>query len=71
MKPTWLGTLCADQADFKLRDPPSCASQVLGIKACATSPQALFAEEKIKGRGRAGRVVMKGREGRAATWLIW
>jgi hypothetical protein len=29
-----------DQADLKLRNPPVSASQVLGLKACATTPRA-------------------------------
>jgi hypothetical protein len=27
-----------DQADLELRNPPASASQVLGLKACATMP---------------------------------
>jgi hypothetical protein len=27
-----------DQAGLELRNPPACASQVLGLKACATTP---------------------------------
>ena len=32
------GTHFVDQADLKLRNPPAAASQVLGLKACATTP---------------------------------
>lgn len=38
----WLSGYCGihsqDQAGFKLRDPPASASQVQGLKACATTP---------------------------------
>ena len=33
------GTHSADQAGLKLRNPPASASQVLGLKACATTTQ--------------------------------
>jgi hypothetical protein len=32
------GTHFVDQAGLELRNPPASASQVLGIKACITSP---------------------------------
>jgi hypothetical protein len=32
------GTHSLDQAGLELRDPPASASQVLGLKACATTP---------------------------------
>jgi hypothetical protein len=32
------GTNSVDQADLELRNPPASASQVLGLKACATTP---------------------------------
>jgi hypothetical protein len=32
------GTHSVDQAGLKLRNPPAPASQVLGLKACATTP---------------------------------
>jgi hypothetical protein len=32
------GTHSVDQAGLKLRNPPASASQVLGLKACATTP---------------------------------
>jgi hypothetical protein len=32
------GTYFVDQAGLKLRNPPASASQVLGLKACATTP---------------------------------
>jgi hypothetical protein len=32
------GTYSVDQAGLKLRNPPASASQVLGLKACATMP---------------------------------
>jgi hypothetical protein len=31
------GTHSVDQASLKLRNPPASASQVLGLKACATT----------------------------------
>jgi hypothetical protein len=31
------GTRFVDQAGFELRDPPASASQVLGLKECATT----------------------------------
>jgi hypothetical protein len=32
------GTHSVDQTGLELRDPPASASQVLGLKACATTP---------------------------------
>jgi hypothetical protein len=32
------GTHSADQAGLELRNPPASASQVLGLKVCATTP---------------------------------
>jgi hypothetical protein len=32
------GTQFVDQAGLKLRNPPASASQVLGLKVCATTP---------------------------------
>jgi hypothetical protein len=32
------GTHSLDQADLKLRNSPASASQVLGLKVCATTP---------------------------------
>jgi hypothetical protein len=32
------GTYFVDQAGLELRNPPASASQVLGLKACATTP---------------------------------
>jgi hypothetical protein len=37
------GTHSVDKAGLKLRNPPASASQVLGLKACATTPD-FFAE---------------------------
>jgi hypothetical protein len=37
--PGYPGTHCVDQADLELRNPPVSASQVLGLKACATTAQ--------------------------------
>jgi hypothetical protein len=37
------GTHSIDQAGLELRNPPASASQVLGIKACATTAQLSFA----------------------------
>jgi hypothetical protein len=36
------GTYCIDQAGLKLRNLPASASQVLGLKACATMPRFFF-----------------------------
>jgi hypothetical protein len=36
------GTHSVDQAGLELRNPPAPASQVLGLKACATTPGSLF-----------------------------
>jgi hypothetical protein len=36
--PGYPGTHFVDQAGLKLRNPPASASQVLGLKACATMP---------------------------------
>jgi hypothetical protein len=36
------GTHSVDQAGLELRNPPASASQVLGLKACATTAQDLF-----------------------------
>jgi hypothetical protein len=36
--PGCLGTHFVDQAGLELRNPPASASQVLGLKACATTP---------------------------------
>jgi hypothetical protein len=35
------GTHFVDQAGLELRNPPASASQVLGLKACATTPSLL------------------------------
>jgi hypothetical protein len=37
-RPGCPGTHFVDQAGLKLRNPPASASQVLGLKACATTP---------------------------------
>jgi hypothetical protein len=36
------GTHFVDQAGLELRNPPASASQVLGLKACATTPGTVF-----------------------------
>jgi hypothetical protein len=36
------GTHFVDQAGLELRNPPASASQVLGLKACATTPSLNF-----------------------------
>jgi hypothetical protein len=36
------GTHSVDQAGLELRNPPASASQVLGLKACATTSQLHF-----------------------------
>jgi hypothetical protein len=36
-----LGTHSVDQAGLELRNPPASAFQVLGLKACATTPKTL------------------------------
>jgi hypothetical protein len=44
------GTHSVDQAGLELRDPPASASQVLGLKACATTARLhmrLFKQEKL------------------------
>ena len=42
------GTHSVDQADLELRNPPASASQVLGLKACATTPgKGSFLERKV------------------------
>jgi hypothetical protein len=38
-RPGCPGTHSVDQAGLKLRNPPASASQVLGLKACATTAQ--------------------------------
>jgi hypothetical protein len=40
--PGCLVTLFVDQAGLELRNPPASASQVLGLKACATTPGVLI-----------------------------
>ena len=35
--PGYPGTYSVDQASLELRNPPGSASQVLGLKACATT----------------------------------
>jgi hypothetical protein len=37
-RPGCPGTHFVDQAGLELRNPPDSASQVLGLKACATTP---------------------------------
>jgi hypothetical protein len=37
--PSCPGTHSVDQAGLELRNPPASASQVLGLKACATTAQ--------------------------------
>jgi hypothetical protein len=36
------GTHFVDQAGLELRNPPASASQVLGLKACATMPGCVY-----------------------------
>jgi hypothetical protein len=36
------GTHFVDQAGLELRNPPASASQVLGLKACATTPSLYY-----------------------------
>jgi hypothetical protein len=36
------GTHSVDQAGLKLKDPPASASQVLGLKACATTARRIL-----------------------------
>jgi hypothetical protein len=36
------GTHFVDQAGLELRNPPASASQVQGLKACATTPSKIF-----------------------------
>jgi hypothetical protein len=42
------GTHSIDQAGLELRNPPASASQVLGLKACATTAQPRIAFLKLK-----------------------
>jgi hypothetical protein len=42
------GTHSVDQAGLELRNPPASASQVLGLKACITTPGAYFKKKKKK-----------------------
>jgi hypothetical protein len=42
------GTHSVDQAGLKLRNPPASASQVLGLKARATTAQLVMSSFKIK-----------------------
>jgi hypothetical protein len=42
-----MGFLCIANAVLELRDPPASASQVLGLKACATTAQQYFFKIKI------------------------
>ena len=37
------GTHSVDQAGLELRNAPASASQVLGLKACTTTPSSIFA----------------------------
>jgi hypothetical protein len=39
--PDCLGTHSVDQANLKLRNPPASASQVVALKACATTARLL------------------------------
>jgi hypothetical protein len=41
--PGYPGTHSVDQAGLKLRNPPAPASQVLGLKACATTARSICA----------------------------
>jgi hypothetical protein len=41
------GTHSVDQAGLELRNPPASASQVLGLKMCATMPGSVFKLRKI------------------------
>jgi hypothetical protein len=40
--PGYPGTNSVDQAGLKLRNPPASASQMLGLKACATTARPFF-----------------------------
>jgi hypothetical protein len=40
--PGYPGTHFVDQAGLELRNLPASASQVLGLKVCATTPGAMF-----------------------------
>ena len=40
--PGCLGTHCVDEASLKLRNPPATASQVLELKACATTTLLMY-----------------------------
>jgi hypothetical protein len=43
------GTHFVDEAGLELRNPPASASQVLGLKACATSAQPKFLNTALHG----------------------
>jgi hypothetical protein len=45
------GTHSVDQAGLELRNPPASASQVLGLKACATTPGHFLFSSPIYTRG--------------------
>jgi hypothetical protein len=51
--PWWSGTHSVDQAGLELRNPPASASQVLGLKACATTPgyKAFLDKMELHGKG--------------------
>jgi hypothetical protein len=40
------GAHSVDQAGLELRNPPASASQVLGLKACATTPAVVYSYEQ-------------------------
>jgi hypothetical protein len=40
--PGYPGTHSVDQAGLELRNPPASAFEVLGLKACATTPSLIF-----------------------------
>jgi hypothetical protein len=43
------GTYSVDQAGLKITDPPTSASQVLGSKACASTPLLFTYTNKLRG----------------------
>jgi len=47
------GTHFVDQAGLEFRNLPASASQVLGLKACATTPGQMFVFERLASQARA------------------
>jgi hypothetical protein len=54
-----LGTHSVDQAGLELRSPPTSASQVLGLKACATTAQVQAIFILFRGTGYISKVTVQ------------